>query len=111
MSDPSFPPALVDLQRASTAAWDAVEAHRKQVDAQRRREADESGVRRDELRPWAPVALREWTPAEDAEHERLLGAAKTAAEALRAGINDAGLTPDYATTQGLHKAARESTDA
>ena len=109
MSDaPSFPESLVDLQRASTAAWDEVEAHRKRVDEKRRQEAAASGARRDELRPWAPVALREWTPAEDAEHERLLDAARAAAEALRAGIADAGLDGGYEVTQGLHKAAREA---
>lgn len=108
MTDPVFPAPLVDLQRASTAAWDAVEAHRKSVDEKRRREADASGVKRDELRPWAPVALREWTDAEDAEHAELLGAATTAAADLRAAILAAGLTPDYETAQGLHKAAREA---
>jgi hypothetical protein len=106
MSDHDFPPALVDLQRASTAAWDAVEQHRKGVDEKRRREAAESGARPDESRPWAPIALREWTPAEDGEHERLLDAARTAAEKLRQGIRDAGLDGGYTVTQGLKDAAR-----
>lgn len=106
MTDPVFPAPLVDLQRASTAAWDAVEAHRKSVDEKRRREADASGVKRDELRPWAPVALRPWTDAEDAEHERLLAAAREAAEALRAGVAEAGLKLDHETAQGLKNAAR-----
>jgi hypothetical protein len=106
MSDPVFPAPLIDLQKRSTAAWDAVEAHRKQVDEARRREADASGARRDELRPWASVPLRDWTDAEDAEHERLLAAARSAAQALRTGIRDAGLDGGYDVTQGLHKAAR-----
>src|SRR5690349_15102197 len=106
MSDPEFPAHLVDLQKRSHAAWDAVEAHRKQVDEQRRAEAAASGVRPDESRPWAPVALRDWTPAEDAEHERLMAAARQAAQALRAGIAEAGLDGGYNVTQGLHKAAR-----
>jgi hypothetical protein len=106
MSDPVFPPALVDLQRASTAAWDAVEAHRKGVDEARRREAAASGVKRDELRPWAPIALREWTEAEDARHAELLDAAREAAQKLRQGIRDAGLDGGYTVTQGLKDAAR-----
>lgn len=106
MSAPEFPPALVDLQIASTAAWDAVEQHRKQVDAERRAEAAASGARPDETRPWGAIPLRPWTDAEDARHAELLAAARGAAEALRAGILAAGLTPDYATTQGLKDAAR-----
>jgi hypothetical protein len=106
MSDPEFPPALVDLQRASTAAWDAVEAHRKQVDARRRKEAAARGAEPDQHRPWGGLPLEPWTEADDAEHERLLDAARQAAEALRAGIAEAGLDGGYEVTQGLHKAAR-----
>ena len=93
MSAPEFPPALVDLQKRSDAAWDAVEAHRKTVD-ESRREAAGGGP------------LRPWTADQDAEHGRLLAAAREAAEGLRAGVLAAGLTADYATTQGLKDAAR-----
>ncbi len=90
---------LVDLQRRSTAAWDAVEAYRKLVDSQRRAEPRVDTTRGPALRPW--------TPAEDAGYDQLHTAAVQAAEALRAGIDAAGLDGGYDVTQGLHKAARE----
>jgi len=104
MSDPVFPDHLVDLQRASTAAWVEVEQHRKTVDAKRRREAAGGVV--DEHRPWGSVPLRPWTDAEDARHAELLDAARAAAEELRQGIRDAGLDGGYTVTQGLKDAAR-----
>lgn len=113
MSDHDFPPDLVDLQRASTAAWDAVEAHRKGVDARRVADADAAdeairaaGGRVEEVPRWGRRALPPWTDAEDARHAELLAAAKAAAEALRAGIRDAGLDGGYTVTQGLKDAAR-----
>lgn len=103
MTDPSFPESLVVLQRAVTAAWAEVEAHRKAVDGERRTGAV---VESDPTRRWESPALRPWTAEEDAEHERLLAAVTVAAQALREGIRDAGLDGGYAVTQGLHKAAR-----
>jgi len=103
MSAPEFPPGLVDLQKRSDAAWDAVEAHRKTVDAARRAAVPPES---DPTRRWESPHLRPWTEGEDAEHGRLLAAAREAAESLRAGVLAAGLRLDYATTQGLKDAAR-----
>ena len=99
MSVPEFPPALVDLQKRSDAAWAAVEQHRKQVDESR---LTDPRVEHPKFGP----QVRGWYAEEDAEHGRLLAAAREAAEGLRAGVLAAGLTADYATTQGLKDAAR-----
>jgi hypothetical protein len=93
-----YPEHLVDLQRRVHAAWAEVEAHRKDVDAER--QADPRAETK--LGP----ALREWTTGEDAEHARLLGEATQAAGALRQALADAGLGHGYDVVQGLHKAAR-----
>lgn len=95
-------PKLIELQRAANAAWAAVEAHRKTVDGQRRADTpDEPG------RPgWVARPMRPWTPEEDAEHERLLAAARTAQEQVRAGLI-AGPGLAYEVVQGLKNAARE----
>jgi len=103
MSVPVFPESLIGLQRASNDAWVEVEAHRKTVDESRRQAVVPES---DPTRRWESRQLRPWTEGEDAEHERLLAAAREAAEALRAGVLAAGLTADYATTQGLKDAAR-----
>lgn len=103
MPDIDFPPALVDLQRRSHEAWDAVEAHRKGVDAARRAEATPNT---DPTRRWESPALRPWTAKEEKNHADLMADVTTAAEALRAGITEAGLDGGYDAVQGLHKAAR-----
>jgi hypothetical protein len=105
MSEIEFPPDLVDLQRRSHGAWDAVEAHRKTVDADRRAGAV---VETDPTRRWESPVLREWTAEEHAEHDRLMGIVTEAAEALRAGLAGSGLGTGYDTVQALHKAAREA---
>lgn len=64
------------------------------------------GGRVAEVPSWGRRALRPWTEAENAEHARLLGVATEAAQALRAGVADAGLGHGYDTVQALHKAAR-----
>ncbi|WNI19235.1 hypothetical protein [Actinacidiphila sp. ITFR-21] len=99
-----LPESLVALQRRVDAAWAAVETHRQQVDARRRAQA----VPVRELAKWQVQPLPVWTPGEDEEHTRLMGIVTAAAEALHAGIAEAGLTEDYATVQGLHAAAREA---
>lgn len=113
MADTTFPADLVDLQKAVHAAWDKVEAHRKAVDARRVAEADAAdealraaGQRVAEVPTWGRRPLPPWTPEDDAEHARLLAAATAAAQALRAGVVDAGLDGGYDVAQGLHKAAR-----
>ncbi|WNI15915.1 hypothetical protein [Actinacidiphila sp. ITFR-21] len=60
-----------------------------------------------ELAKWQVQPLPAWTPEEDEEHTRLMGIVTAAAEALHAGIAEAGLTEDYATVQGRRKTARE----
>lgn len=80
-----------------------MEAHRKGVDAVRRAEAEPVT---DPTRRWESLALRPWTEAEDQEHARLMGEVTAAAEALRAGVADAGLDGGYDVAQGLHTAAR-----
>jgi hypothetical protein len=103
MPDIDFPSALVDLQLRSHTAWGEVEAHRKAVDA----------ARRDAPRIETTLgpALREWTEKENAEHERLMAAAKEAAVELRAAVQKfMAESPEhshYEATQQLHKAARE----
>jgi hypothetical protein len=104
MADTTFPADPVDLQRRVHAAWAAVEAHRKGVDAARRAEAQPTT---DPTRRWESPALRPWTPEEDQEHARLMAEATAAATALRAGMVDAGLDGGYDAVQGLHKAARD----
>jgi hypothetical protein len=108
-----LPPDLVDLQRTAHAAWDAVEAHRREVDARRRAEADEqdaqaraAGERVPEVPSWGRRALRPWTGDEDAEHARLMDAARHAQEVLRQGVAGAELDGGYDVAQGLHRAAR-----
>lgn len=96
-----LPDDLIDLQRRAHAAWDAVEAHRKAVDADRATTAQPPGERHER-----PV-LRPWTDTEDERHEQLLAEARSAQEALRAGLADAGIAPTYDVVQGLHKAARQ----
>lgn len=100
MADATFDPDLIELQRAANGAWAAVEAHRRGVDGQRR--ADPRVVVIEGQEPM----LRPWTPAEDAEHERLMAAARTAQEAVRAGLI-AGPGLAYEAVQGLKNAARE----
>jgi hypothetical protein len=104
MSEIEFPPDLVDLQRASHAAWEAVEAHRKAVDSERR-----AGVpaETDPTRRWESPQLRPWTDGEDAEHARLMAVVRETAEQLRAGLAASGLGTGYDVVQALHKAARE----
>lgn len=121
MADIDFPADLIDLQRASHRAWDAVEAHRKSVDTARVADADAAdearraaGERVPETPKWGRRTLRPWTDVEDAEHDRLLNAAREAAEALRARLaafeTPAGATR-YDVGQQLHKAARGEADA
>jgi hypothetical protein len=98
-----YPPELVNLQRRVHAAWDAVEAHRKDVDAARRAETQPTT---DPTRKWESPALRPWTADEEAEHTRLHGEATAAARALRQALTDAGLGHGHDVVQGLHKAAR-----
>lgn len=114
MADIGFPAPLVDLQRASTAAWAALEAYRREVDAARVADADAAdqarraaGERLPEVPSWGRRELRPWTPGEDAVFGRLRDAVRQAAEALRAGIQDAGQGGGYEVAQGLHAAARE----
>lgn len=109
-----LPEHLVDLQRRAHAAWHEVEAHRKSVDAARRRAAEESDAARREagerppgLAVWQRPVLREWTAAENAEHARLMQAAADAQEAVRAAFAGAGLDGGHDVTQGLHQAARQ----
>jgi hypothetical protein len=102
VADIEFPSELVDLQRAADRAWAQLEAHRKQVDARRRQDTPDTPGRPG----WVARPLRPWTEDEDEEHARLMGAAATAQEAVRAGIADAGLTPDVHTVQKLKQAAK-----
>lgn len=98
-----FPPDLVDVQRRCNAAWEAVEAHRKAVDAARRAET----VDEDRDRPkWASAPLRPWTEVEDAEHARLMAVVRETAQARHEGLIASGLGDGYDTVQGLHAAAR-----
>jgi hypothetical protein len=120
VADIDFPADLIDLQRASHRAWAEVEQHRKTVDAARVADADAAdearraaGERIPEIPKWGRRTLRPWTEAEDAEHDRLLTAAREAAEALRARLlafeTPAGASR-YDVTQQLHKAARAEGD-
>lgn len=59
-----------------------------------------------EVPTWGRRALRPWTETEDQEHAQLMGAVRTTATALRAGVADAGLNGGYEMAHGLHKAAR-----
>lgn len=102
---PDLPPDLVDLQRAATAAWEAVAAYRQAVMAARRAEAGAAAE-------GGRVELRPWSDEENAEYRRLHVAAVEAQEALRDGIAaEAKTNPDVdfgiETVQGLHKAARD----
>ncbi|WP_031522657.1 hypothetical protein [Streptomyces sp. NRRL F-5123] len=102
MADIEFPSELVDRQRAADQAWAALEAHRKQVDGQRRQDTPDTPGRP----AWTARPMRPWTKTEDAEHQRLMTAAVSAQETLRAALAGARLSPDAATVQGLKNAAR-----
>jgi hypothetical protein len=99
MSEIEYPPTLIAAQKAVDAAWAAVEEHRKAVDADRRATAQPPGERHER-----PV-MRPWTPAEDAEHEELMGAVRQAQEKVAAGLEAAGLSPTYDVVQGVKRAA------
>jgi len=101
MTDIVLPPDLIALQRAVYTAEAAVEAHRRRVDARRRAEAV---VVKDGPRPTLPP----WSPAEDAEHERLMAELRVAAEARRAGLLASGLGGAYDVVQALHREARQA---
>jgi len=100
MSD--LPAHLIDLQRAAHQAWDAVEAHRKQVDTARRAAAGPAP----EL-AWQRPQLRPWTGEENARYRELHAAAVAAQAALRAAVDEAGLGHHIDVVQGLHRAARD----
>jgi hypothetical protein len=100
MSEIEYPSELIAAQKAADAAWAAVEAHRKQVDADRRATATPPGERHER-----PV-MRPWAPEEDARHEELMAAVREAQEAVAAGIAAAGLSPTYDVVQGLKRAAK-----
>ncbi|MET9222291.1 hypothetical protein ABZX65_26495 [Streptomyces sp. NPDC003300] len=102
MPDIDFPATLVDLQKRSDAAWAAVEAHRKQVDAQRRAEA----APLKDAPKWMSPALREWTAEERERHAALMAEATAAADALHQALAASGLGASYDVVQGLHRAAR-----
>lgn len=104
MADTQFPDHLLDLQRQAHAAWEAVEGHRKAVDARRRAEA----VHSPGSEPLRTPALPPWTQGEDEKHAELMTAARQAQEALAEGIARAGLAPTFSVTQDLRKAAREA---
>jgi len=96
-----FPSDLVDLQRRVHAAWDAVEAHRKAVNADRKATATPGAERHSQ-----PV-LRLWTEEEDARHAELMAAVREATDARRAALAGSGLGASYDVVQDLHAAARE----
>jgi len=102
MPEITLPEPLVDLQRAVYTAESAVEAHRRGVDARRRAEA----VPVRDAPKWMSPVLPPWTPEDDAEHGRLMGALRAAAEARRAGLLAAGLGDGYGVVQTLHQQAR-----
>jgi transposase len=102
MLDITYPPDLIAAQTRSHQAWEAVEAHRKEVDQKRRAEA--TPVK--DAPKWAGPALREWSAEENARHAELMAEATAAAEALHAALAESGLGHGYDTVQGLHKAAR-----
>ncbi|MBY8878631.1 hypothetical protein [Actinacidiphila acidipaludis] len=105
MADPEFPDALVELQRRSDQAWADVEAHRRDVDGRRHRDAQSEGAGPDPARPWAGPALPPWTETEDARYEELMAAARTAGEELHRALADSGLGGGAEVVRGLRKAA------
>jgi hypothetical protein len=107
MPDAEFPETLVELQRRSDQAWAEVEAHRRDVDGRRHRDAQAEGAAPDQARPWAGPALRPWTEAEDARHEELMAAARTAGEELHSALAESGLGGGAEVLRGLRKAARQ----
>lgn len=107
MAEIDLPEQLVQAQRAVNRAWAEVEAHRRDVDARRRRDAAAEGARPDEARPWSGPALPPWTDAENARHEELMAAVMAAADARQAALDAAGLGAGYTVVQALHVKARE----
>lgn len=89
-------------QREADLAWAALEAHRKQVDAQRRQETPDAPGRP----AWIARPMRPWTQAENEEHDKLLKAALSAQEAVRSGFIEAGIAPDFTAVHELKKAAK-----
>ena len=104
MGDIEYPSELIEAQRRCHRAWAAVEAHRREVDAQRRAEAADQP--KDESRPWAPRTLRLWTDTESARHEELMAEVHAAAEARTAALEKSQLGSGADVVEGLHAAAR-----
>ncbi|MFI1096676.1 hypothetical protein [Streptomyces sp. NPDC020917] len=107
MPDAEFPDPLIELQKRSDLAWAEVEAHRRDVDGRRHRDAQVEGAEADPARPWAGPDLPPWTEAEDARHEELMAAARTAADELRRALAESGLGGGAEVVRGLRRAARE----
>lgn len=86
MSDIDIPADLADLQRAASAAFEAISVYEEQV---------------------AKPAL-EWSDEENARLAELWVVTNAAADALRAGIDASGLEvgDGYAFQRALKKAAR-----
>lgn len=94
-------PAVLEAQRASDAAWSAVEDYRRQVDAQRRAGA-EPAQRGDRQ------VLRAWTAEEDREFAVLLAAAAAAGGERARALAEAGLTSTYEVESEVRRHAREA---
>lgn len=95
-----IPDVVVQAQRAVDKAWAAVEAHRKAVDADRRRTAQPATERHP-----SPV-LRPWTEAEDARYAELHAAAVRAAEHRAAVMAEHGVTSTWDTERAMRATAR-----
>ncbi|SEO08601.1 hypothetical protein SAMN05216267_10172 [Actinacidiphila rubida] len=108
MPEAELPDALVALQKRCDQAWADVEAHRRDVDGRRHRDAQAEGAEADPSRPWAGPALRPWNDAEDARHEELTAAARAAGEELRRALAESGLGGGAEVLRGLRASARKT---
>lgn len=95
-----IPEVVVQAQRAVDAAWAAVEAYRREVDADRRATAQPPGERHG-----LPV-LRPWTDDENARYAVLHAAAVRAAEARAEAMQAEGVASTWDTERAIRAAAR-----
>jgi|SRR5690242_2185444 len=100
MSEIEYPSDLIAAQRAADRAWAAVEAYRREVDADRRTTAQPPGERHG-----LPV-LRPWTAKEDARFAELHAAAVRASEQRAEAMQAAGVASTWDTERAIRAAAR-----
>lgn len=100
-----IPETVVAAQTAFDEAWAALEAYRKQVDADRWKTKEPATERHR-----SPV-MRPWTAEEDAEYARLHRAVVEASGARRKAMQAEGVTSTWDSEREIRAAARAGGEA